>query len=365
MSLERDIKETLMKIADDVEPGQSRFGDVENKVRRRHAAMLVGTTAFALAVIVAGAIAIPQLTKEGTPNFAGPGSTTPPVTAPDGTTYRNELDSYQTTIPDDWKVGGFEGAVEFLPPGLPGLAVGEDTFAVEIQHRIGETYNRGEPSGGAELSGFEDGYTVAGREAVRAETPTEIVYRVDWTGAGCDPEALCDAEIATLRVAVFASNTALWDQYHVEGEAIVDALVTSPGAAVPAGAVITRRGSVDGAAVAYDELTSFLVRFMDARMDGGGAEAYLSENARDQYEGREGEFGLYAYGDPAIPWTTYRVTARADADANSSEFTVRSQTTNQRGDKVILEETIAIGSAGRGGYEVRFTAIVEHNDGTR
>lgn len=360
MSLERDIRETLMKTANEVEPGESRFGEVESKIRRRHAATLVGTTAFALAVIVAGAIVIPQLTGGSStrpPGFAtAPPSETPPPST-DGSVYRNELDSYQTVFPRDWKVGGFEGAVEFTPPGLPGLAVGEDTFAVEIQHRIGERYDEADPS-------FEPGADVAGRSAVRSRADTQIVYRVDWTGAGCDPEAVCDAEIATLFVNLYGSTQRLWDRYQAEGRAIVESLRTTPGTPVETDdVIITRRGSVDGELVEYDELTAFLVRFMDARMDGGGAESYLTENAAAQYQAREGEWGLYAYGDPAIPWTRYGVIERANVDANSSEFTVRSFTTNQRDEEVILEEVIGVG-AGGDGYEIRFTQQQEvHRDG--
>jgi len=335
MSFENEIKEALMKHADDVKPRTESWGEVEGKVRKVHQRRMVGVTALVVALVAAAGVTVPRLLSDDTRpgGFAGPGdSPGPTVPIDDRVTFRHEMDGYQLKMPADWRIAGFEGSTELLPPGQIGLTAGEDTFAVELFVFPGERYD----------ARAGESVTVAGLPAIRREAGDyQVFYRVDWT----DVCGYCD-DAATLQIQVFASNATLWDSFIADGVDVVESIETTAG--LPEGEVRTPRGMVADD-VTYDERTAHLVRFMEARVWGSGAGAMLSEFARKELKG----YKLNGTGDPFQLWQSYVATERAEADANSSEFTVTLETVDVDGNPVTMTETIGIG-AGGDGLEVRF-----------
>jgi hypothetical protein len=257
------------------------------------------------------------------------------------------MDGYQLKMPADWRIAGFEGSTELLPPGQIGLAAGEDTFAVEIFHFSGERYDK-------TALPFEPSGKIAGQPALQYEASEhQIFYRVNWTGAACEPEVDCDSGPSTLQIQIFGSTTELWDSFSADADAIVESIQIA-NAGYPSGEVLTPRGTVADS-VTYDARSAHLVRFMEARILGSGAGAMLSDAAR---EGLPEGYAINGIGDPFQLWQSYEATERAEADANSSEFTVVLETVDVDGNPVTVTETIGIG-AGGDGLEVRF--IVPHD----
>src|SRR5438105_2443027 len=76
MSLDEDLKEAFTRHAEDVRPYAASWGTVERKVRRAHYRRATAVSVFAVALIVAAAVAIPKL--RSTPRgFTSTGSPTP------------------------------------------------------------------------------------------------------------------------------------------------------------------------------------------------------------------------------------------------------------------------------------------------
>ncbi|HEX9775087.1 MAG TPA: hypothetical protein VGB83_05865 [Actinomycetota bacterium] len=311
MSIENEIKEALMRHAEDVEPRTESWGEVEGKVRSVHQRR-IATTVFLVALIAAAGVMVPRLLPSG----ARDGLVNPATTGgTDGVaTFRNELQGYQVTIPDDWHVGGFEGSVEFNPPGLPGLTVGEDTFAVESFLFYDEAYDDTSEMFG-DVS-FEPA-TLAGLNAVRSEDGVRrIVYRLDWSGRSCPTQTSCPGP-QTLQFIVVGSTDDLWSRYAEMGRDIVGSLTPTGDADFPTGDVYTPRGFVP-AGIVYDELTASLIRFMEARIEG----------APTQVE------------PPAGIVVAYEVLERNEVDANSVQFEVRVEGDGTR------TETVGVGPDG-------------------
>jgi len=321
MSLDNDIRRSLQRHAEDVQPDARAFDRVEQRVRRAHAQRVAIGVSLIVALIAAASVVIPRLGNDPrNDGFAGPDGTTSPSPTPapdDGwVTVRDEQDGYQLRMPPDWRVTEFEGAVELLPPGMVGTAAGEDTFAVELMLFHDERFEA------------ETNMTIGDRPARRDERANGQTYRADWSGSVCEP---CTLQIAVIAPATDNYPTTLLD---TTGHLIasIEHIVE---ASLPVGEVRTRRGVV-AADVGYDERTALLVRFLEARTHGGGAEEFLSPAFS---EGKD----LYTIDGEAI--LTFEVTARAEADANSSEFTVVLDG--------IATETVAVG-AGSGGLQIRF-----------
>ena len=324
MSLEHEIKEALMRRSGDVREKPAAFDAVEDKVRRSHHRRLTAATAFGVAAIVAAVIAVPRFiaTTEtepipfgGTPPASEEPTPVPPVTE-DLATYRNQRDGYQLRFPAPWRVAGFEGSVELLPSGQIGLAAGEDTFAVELFLFPGEAYDA--PSDFFGDARFEPADEVAGRPTVRYEADENTTfYRVDWT----DVCGYCD-EAATLQIQVFGSTDELWESYSEDAGRIVESVETLANAEYPTGRVHTRHGVVTDR-VAYDEFTTTLVDFLDARVDGVGTDRWYSGDLPEGFI------------------NSYRILQRVDADANSLEFSVEVIE-----DGSAIPETIGVGPVG-------------------
>jgi hypothetical protein len=348
MSLERDLKQALERHRDDARTRANTFDAVEAKVRRAHRRRLAAVTAGGLALIAAAAIALPRLTVDDAAqdgrSFADdpPAGTSPAPSQDDGfVTLRNEQVAYQLRFPADWRVTRFEGAVELLPPEQIGLAAGEPTFAVEIMHLIGERYDE-------RRGRWEGGFTLAGQPAVRQDidytdgtgsiTDGRVVtYRVDWTALPCPPEAVCDSEISTLQLMVHASTQELWDRFGEDGLAAVEGLQWIRNAPMPTGEVRTPYGRISG--VTYDEATSVLQRFLDARVFGDGAEEYLRADAATAYDDPDGSLGLYALAGTGDVWLSYSASLRREGENGIAIFEIE-LTYEGHGPAGVVEELV-------------------------
>ncbi|HEX9712331.1 MAG TPA: hypothetical protein VGB52_07250 [Actinomycetota bacterium] len=350
MSLDHDIKQALMRHEDDVRTDPDAFAGVEQRVRRAHQRRLAATGTFVVMLLVAASAAVVALRGDRDQGFVGPGedeapapSASPtPLPGPDSVTFWDSASGYALLMPDPWRVTEFEGVIELLPPGEIGLSAGEDTFAVEIQLRMGEHYmdlvtRPGDSS--------EEETELAGRPAYKVEydgshrgTGRGVIYTVDWPSSFCSL-AGCTNEPNALMIHIVASTPDRWESYSAEAVTAVEGLrATASPSDVPAGRVVTRRGVIDGS-VAVDDRVQLLVLFLEARVHGGGAEEFLSPAFGDPYEG-----DLYTSDGEAL--LSYEVTASAEGDANSGEFTVLLEPGG-------VTETIGIG-AGSDGLEVRF-----------
>jgi hypothetical protein len=345
MSLDRDIKEAFAMHSSDVRENPEALAELNAKVTRAHQRRLTAITGTTIALLIAAVVVVPKLIESPQPQgFATTDPTTSPSPSPSAladpssrATFRNERDGYETIYPRDWKIGRFEAAVEFTPPGLPGLPVGDDTFSVEAMLLLGETPSAGEPG----LT-FAPGEPRSGRDSYEASANDangqRHVYRIDWAASAC-PAADCEA---TLRVMVFGSTDELWEKYYLLGEDIARSMAPLSDELGAEDGVTTLYGSVTHGG-AYREDTAVLVRFLDARSSGGGAEPYMTSEAKKNFE------NLYGLGDNA--WLSYEILSREAGDANSVEFTIRIEA--GQGHKSY--ETIGVGRDGAsGGFLVRY-----------
>jgi len=74
--------------------------------------------------------------------------------------------------------------------------------------------------------------------------------------------------------------------------------------------------------IACDAATAGMIAFMDARIAGGGADAWLSEHARGQYEGPEGGLSLYSPSE-STPYVGYTIESRAPRADGTYDYRVR------------------------------------------
>ena len=324
MSLEHEIKEALMRRAGDVQERPAAFDGVEGKVRRAHRRRLAGAGALGVAAVIAAVVAVPRLLPDGEPDgFVGPPQPVPPTE--ELATYRNEQAGYQLRFPADWRVAGFEGSLELLPPGQVGLAAGEETFAFELIWFPGDRYDE-LPESVGEVP-FTRSVVDEGRDAIEWGDAFELFLRADWTGAHCastdrrEPLWPCDS-VATLQAHIFASNEDLYSEFITEAEAIAESIEPLTIAGYPETArVHTRHGELS-AGVPYDGFAETLVEFLDARVDGIGTDAWYGGELPEGFIAR------------------YEVLERAEADANSVEFTVE-----VTGEETFIE-TIGVGPIG-------------------
>ena len=324
MSLERDLKEAFERHEDDARVRGDAWSGVERGVRRAHSHRVAFIGALGVVLIVAAAIAVPKLGADRDRSFAGDGSGSPSP-AVDSTAgwarWHNALLHVQARYPKDWKTGAFEGSYEFEPAGFPSLAQGgPETFAVELTLRDGAyddppTLATGKP-GDAGSTDLEINGRAANRfEYIAPGGPHEVRYRIDWTGIavplGTDARPAPMAP-TTLFVVIQASSDPLWNKWGAVAEDLVRTIAPY---------VVTAEHGTIAAGVARDERTDGLIQFLEARVDGYGAEEYMSANAKKNFADDAG-LGLYASGSGSKAWVSYEIRSRADADASSSEFTV-------------------------------------------
>lgn len=262
--------------------------------------------AVAIIAVFAGAgIVTWSLVNEGTKPTPKPSASIPSTadwvryTSPYGYTLRH---------PSGWTVSRFEGHDELYPPGVPSLARGGDTFALDVTT---PSLTSGPECVLAPNALTIGGAGVAGCETVSAAGEHGAWYEVPVAGT-------------TYIAHLIGSTQTLWDANIVTGRTVLQSMA-------PVAAPSVTRGSI-AAEVRRDGLSTGLIGFLEARTAGEGTDYWLSDNAAQLYVARPN--GLTLYG-----WSSYRVTVRRDVDANSSEFDVRLTAANG----AIETETIGVG----------------------
>ncbi|HEX9694910.1 MAG TPA: hypothetical protein VGB64_01190 [Actinomycetota bacterium] len=345
-----------MRRSTDVEPEPGAWDGVRSGVRRAQRIRVAVSSVAALALIGAGIFVVPRLMNRdsgSTPVQPGPSVTTPsPTLTPTGlpagwSVLRYDEQAYWLTVPDSWKTGWFEGHAEYRPPGLPGLTVGEDTFAVETFGSDGIPQPEGDP----------EALTINGSPAKRWETPSEsgaytVTFEIDlpcytwpgytWPGSS----GVIDCAKVPLRVVVYASTADLWTEHGEAGERVARS-ITFAERPMPAAAT-TYRTFNGSSSVEWDAKTWAVVQFMQSRIFGDveRGNMFLTANAKQQYDDHAG--GLDRYDpDSSRRMVTYSITARAGADANSDEFTVRITEASLDGSnpESTYSETLGVGPA--------------------
>jgi len=314
MSLEDEVKAAFKKHEDDARADGQSWDAVQKKVRRAHTQRLVYSSALSLVIIAAIAIIVvkspssnqsrgftgPSETPTGveTPSPSDEPSTTPTPKDPTkdplyGFKWRVGVQSgFAVAIPKDWKGGWFEGVWDFEPSGLPSTSQGGNTFAITITVEPGSY--RDAPSG-ARASEI----TIHDRRALTWSTdPHHVSYAVDWPGCP-DYASACSANAATQRLIMrlYGSTQSLWDSYEALGRKAALSVVEYDG-------LEALHGTVD-LTIKIDDLRRALVRFMDARVEGIGADELMGTSASNSYNSDGGLYELN--GNPA---TTYDIIQR-------------------------------------------------------
>lgn len=306
MSLDQDLKNAFERHARDAQPDDEAWQTVERRIRRAHIRRVTVASALSVALIVVAAVLVPRIgTRPESRGFTNPtvspttqaspsgsSSTSPSVSAtpsqapaiPAGWQRRAGVQSgFQLGIPSDWKGGWFEGVWDFEPRGLPGGAMDGDTFLVTITPTNGSNISIAAPPDATTVE-------INGRRAQTwSEGSTEIDYVISWTFCpGYAASCSVDSEINFLTVRVRATNATLWSQYKRMGQQIVTTIAPYDG-----GTPIYGDRSPY---VPMNEFTRALTRFMDARVEGIGADELACCNAAT-YLSKNNEFYLVA-GQP-------------------------------------------------------------------
>jgi hypothetical protein len=184
---------------------------------------------------------------------------------------------FAVDIPKDWKGGWFEGYWDFEPNGLPSTSEGGDTFALVINV---------EPGSYRVASGAAKGTAIGGHNAITWSTdPLHIFYSVDWPG--CPNYApTCSSSSSTRRLIMRleGSTQALWDSYEALGKEALRTIHAYDGSRPEHG---TRTQGIG-----IDDFSKALVRFMDARVEGIGADELMGPDAANLYNNLGGLYDL-------------------------------------------------------------------------
>jgi len=347
MSLEDEVKEAFTRRADDARADGQSWNAVEKKVRRAHRQRFVFTSALSLVIIAAIAIVVlkgpgtnqsrgfsntsPTPTEATTPSPSLGPSTTPtaqphPSSLPEGFKARVGVQSgFAVDIPKDWKGGWFEGYWDFEPAGLPSTAQGGDTFALVITLEPGSYTKAGGGAGTTEL-------TIGGRKAYTWSTdPLHVVYSVDWPGCPKYVTTCTSSpEGERLIMRLSGSTQRLWDSYEALGRQAALTVHVYDGTAPEHGTVAS--------GITNDEFTKALIRFLDARVEGIGADELMSSEAASQFSDTSGCPDLYQAKTSHRAWTGYDVSRREETAAKAT-FTVGMTT----GDGQVYIETFVVG----------------------
>ena len=285
MNLEDKIKESLMKHAEDVRPDVTSWDAVEGKLRRAHYARVVMVSTLTVALIAAAAVVIPRLgtTKNPSSGFSSPGASTTASSLPapeiKGTVHASPVYGFKITIPDGWRAGFFEGVYEYGPENLPMLAQGGDTFAVtvDILHGRYDSFSKDIANSNAGTTTQQT--TVKGHAAEQVQLnndPTRQMWLfLDWDSClkGA-PQCTNPEEGITLQVHVSANTKSLWDKYGSTAAGVMGSIDTYDGSRPVHGTLASDETD--------DVYTRALVRFMDARAEGVGAEDLVCCTAASQ-----------------------------------------------------------------------------------
>jgi hypothetical protein len=335
MSLEDEVKEAFKKHELDARAEGQSWDAVEKKVRRAHKQRLAYSSALSLVIIAAIAIIVvrspgsnesrgltgssPSPTETATPSTSPePSTTAPPEPAsniPSGFVARVGVQSgFAVDIPKDWKGGWFEGTWDFEPKGQPSTAEGGNLFAVTVAVRDG-SYEQA-------ATGHHATDTTV--NVYRAKTwssgTNDLWYAVDWTETcpGYAPECSSNFKVRTLVLHLFASTTGLWDQYLPTGKEIVSTVHMYDGT-IPV-------HEFGGPMVATDALDAVLHRFLDARVEGVGAEDLMSDAAQAAFADSSNCLDLYQQRKTDKPWAGYEILSRLDQGSGKARFLILMKT---------------------------------------
>lgn len=296
MSLDNDIKDALRRHEADARATDTAWAGIESRIRRAHHRRMALASTLSVAVIAAAAVLIPKLgsNQPDRGNFTNPTATptatspeptaTPTPTAPanaipSGWQRRVGIQSgFQIAMPADWKGGWFEGTWDFEPKSLPGDAQGGDTFVVLVTLEPGN-YDASLVAGAqaTEINGS--------RAYVWQANTKETDYRIEWNFCnGYAPSCSSNFETQTLRVTIRGSTSQLWSQYESTGRQIVETIAAYDGATPVHGTV--------AASIQEDDFSKALVRFMDTRVEGIGADELMSQTASSFYADHGGLYDL-------------------------------------------------------------------------
>ncbi|MGZ4128382.1 MAG: hypothetical protein ACXVEX_09510 [Actinomycetota bacterium] len=304
MSLDEDLKKAFEQHARDAQPDGESWTTVERKIRRAHTQRVALISTLTIAVIVAAAVFVPRIgTRPESRGFTNPTVTpttqtsattsespeaSPTVTAalptiPDGWQRRVGVQSaFQLAVPADWKGGWFEGTWDFEPQGLPSASEGGNTFTVSITVQADWMKSNIPIPNGAERT------EINGHPArVWRPSSYETDYALDWFF--CEGYGQCSSnfEAHTLIARVRADNNEVWSRYARTGEQIVQTLDDYDGA-------IPVHGTVRPDAGTSNAYRDALIRFLDARVEGIGADELMGTAAAAWYNAHDGLYELKA-----------------------------------------------------------------------
>lgn len=220
---------------------------------------------------------------------------------------------YTLELPADWVASRFEGHDEFRPRGLPSLAIGGETFAIDIATR--ELFLEVPCTLADGVLEMSDGIVADGCTSTSPDAS-----RHDWFLAA--PATASD----DILIHVIGSTAQLWDTHHAAALQVLASLgiVADPSVA---------RGSF-AAGIPMDRYAVALTGFLEARVLGNGATYWMTSEAESLYlESRS----TYADID-GNSWSSYVVSQVRGVDANSVEFSFV-----LRSDEHEVVETVGIG----------------------
>jgi hypothetical protein len=206
-------------------------------------------------------------------------------------------DAFALGIPPDWKGGWFEGTWDFEPGNLPSASQDGPTFVVTITMQPGNYDHAKQPATSTMIQG--------NRALVWHPSALETEYAIEWMHCSNYGPCSSNFETQTLIVRVMASNEQLQMKYSSVGEQVVRTIANYDGSAPVHGTI---RSTVQ-----YDDFTKALVRFMDARVEGIGADELMCCDAPNNYNSLNGLYELN--GEVAV---SYVVTSQADTSQTGS-----------------------------------------------
>ena len=311
MSLDKDIKEAFKKHEEDAHGSQTSWAGIETKIKRAHRRRAAFVSSMLIVLIAGAAVVIPRIaTKTKSQGFTNPSvtpsdttsssdlptekpSTEPTPTAapapaiPAGWQRRAGVQSaFQLAVPADWKGGWFEGTWDYEPKSLPSASQGGDTFTVTVTVTAGN-YEDAAPSSAKPIE-------INGNRALEWQaSATELDFVIDWIYCeGYVRECSSNFSTHTLTARIHAADQALWDKYESVGRRVISTLWNYDGQ--------TPAHGFFGPSVVDNAFRRSLARFMDARIEGVGAEDLMCCEVTNTFS-NNGE--LYQLnGTPFLRW---------------------------------------------------------------